>query len=122
MTQTYQIKTYSGNDASGSGTLTLTIDGTTVSGTITLDGLISDAKLEGSNQDVGDKGGVGFANFVNLNYSGQNQAVQVLGLLRKAVQGMFGGGPDTIGGVLYYFAVGGAVPMYLSFTGTAEQS
>ena len=122
MTETYQIKTYAGNNASGSGTLTITIDGATTSGTITLDGLISDAKLEGSNQDIGNDGDIGFANFVDVNYSGQNEAVQVLGLLRKAVPGPFGGGPDTIGGVLYYFAVGGAVPVYLTFTGASKQS
>ena len=122
MTKTYQIITYAGNHASGSGTLTLTIDGKKASGTVTLDGFISDAKLEGSNQDVGKEGDVGFANFVNVNYSGQDQAVQVLGLLREAVPGPFGGGPDTIGGVLYYFAVGGAIPVYLSFTGATEQS
>lgn len=122
MTETYQIITYVGNSASGSGTLTLTIDGTTASGTITLDGLISDAQLEGSNQDVGAEGDVGFANFVNVNYSGQSEAIQVLGLLRKAVLGPFGSGVDTVGGVLYYFAVGGAVPVYLSFTGATEKS
>jgi len=111
MTETYQIKTYLGNEASGTGTLTLTIDSTTASGTITLDGLISNATLEGTNQGVGDSGGIGYANFVNVNYSGQNQAVQVLGILRQAVQGPFGGGPDTVSGALYYFAVGGAVPI-----------